>query len=58
MNKTQFLLSEIPKKNHIKLIILKIPITLMGPCTGHLGTISTFCPDYTNSEMAPSLIGF
>lgn len=30
----------------------------MGPCTGHLGTISTFCPDYTNSEMAPSLIGF
>lgn len=25
----------------------------MGPCTGHLGTISTFCPDYTNSEMAP-----
>lgn len=30
-----------------------MPITLMGPCTGHLGTISTFCPDYTNSEMTP-----
>lgn len=29
-----------------------MPITLMGPCTGHSG-ISPFCPDYTNSEMTP-----